>query len=51
MALATMADREIHVDEEAFMTGFDEWDAELAKVLATVARSSARASGSRPGIS
>ncbi len=34
MALATMANREIHVDEEGFMTEFDEWDEELAKVLA-----------------
>ncbi|MDH3308993.1 MAG: TusE/DsrC/DsvC family sulfur relay protein [Acidimicrobiia bacterium] len=34
MALATMANREIHVDEEGFMTEFNEWDEELAKVLA-----------------
>ena len=34
MALATVADREVHVDEEGFMTEYDEWDEEVAKALA-----------------
>ena len=34
MALATLADREVHVDEEGFMTEYDEWDEDLAKALA-----------------
>ncbi len=34
MALATLNGREVHVDEEGFLTEYDEWDQELAKVLA-----------------
>jgi tRNA 2-thiouridine synthesizing protein E len=34
MSLATIADREIHVDAEGFMTEYDEWTEELAKTLA-----------------
>ncbi len=34
MPVTTIADREIHVDEEGFLTEFDEWDEELAKALA-----------------
>ena len=34
MALATVADREVHVDEEGFMTEYEEWDEEVAKALA-----------------
>lgn len=35
MPVTTIADREIHVDNDGFLTEFDEWDEELAKVLAT----------------
>ncbi|MCL1597977.1 MAG: TusE/DsrC/DsvC family sulfur relay protein [Actinomycetia bacterium] len=34
MPVTTIADREIHVDDEGFLTEFDEWDKDLAKVLA-----------------
>ena len=34
MSVATLAGREIHVDEEGFLTRYDEWDEELAKSLA-----------------
>ena len=34
MALATLANREVHVDEEGFMTEYDEWDEEMAAALA-----------------
>ncbi len=34
MPVTTIADREIHVDEEGFLTEFDEWDKDLAGVLA-----------------
>ncbi len=34
MTLATMDGRELHVDEEGFLTEYDEWDPELASVLA-----------------
>jgi len=34
MTLATMDGRELHVDEEGFLTEYDEWDPELANVLA-----------------
>lgn len=34
MAVATIAGREVHVDDEGFMTVYDEWDEELAKQLA-----------------
>lgn len=32
--LATLNGREVHVDEEGFLTAYDEWDEDLAKVLA-----------------
>jgi TusE/DsrC/DsvC family sulfur relay protein len=35
VSLATIAGHEVHVDEEGFMTEYDEWDDELAKQLAT----------------
>lgn len=35
MPVTTMNGREIHVDDEGFMTVYDEWDEDLAKVLAT----------------
>ena len=35
MALATLDGREVHVDDEGFMTEYDEWNEDLAKVLAT----------------
>ncbi|HZD21903.1 MAG TPA: TusE/DsrC/DsvC family sulfur relay protein [Acidimicrobiia bacterium] len=35
MTLATVAGHEVHVDDEGFMTEYDEWDEELAKQLAT----------------
>ncbi len=34
MTLATMDGRQIHVDEEGFLTEYDEWDPDLARVLA-----------------
>jgi len=34
MSLATIAGQEVHVDEEGFMTEYDEWDEELARQLA-----------------
>jgi TusE/DsrC/DsvC family sulfur relay protein len=35
MTLATLDGREVHVDEEGFLTEYAEWDEQLAKVLAT----------------
>jgi tRNA 2-thiouridine synthesizing protein E len=35
MSLATLAGQEIHVDDEGFMTEFDEWSEDLAGQLAT----------------
>ncbi len=35
MPLATLDDHEVHVDDEGFMTEYDEWNEDLAKVLAT----------------
>jgi len=35
MPVTTIADREIHVDDDGFLTEFEEWDEELATVLAT----------------
>jgi TusE/DsrC/DsvC family sulfur relay protein len=34
MGLATLSGREIHVDDEGFLTEYDEWDEDLATVLA-----------------
>lgn len=34
MSVATLAGRQVHVDEEGFLTSYDEWDEELAKTLA-----------------
>lgn len=34
MTLAKIADREVHVDAEGFMTEYDEWSEELAAQLA-----------------
>jgi len=34
MPLTTMNGREIHVNDEGFLTEYDEWDEDLAKVLA-----------------
>ncbi len=34
MAVTTLAGRAVHVDEEGFLTVYDEWDEELAKTLA-----------------
>jgi TusE/DsrC/DsvC family sulfur relay protein len=34
MPVTTMNGREIHVDAEGFLTEYDEWDEDLAKVLA-----------------
>ncbi len=34
MTLATINGREVHVDDEGFMTEYAEWDEDLAKVLA-----------------
>lgn len=35
MPVAAIADREIQVDNEGFMTQYDEWDEALASVLAS----------------
>ncbi len=35
MPMTTIADREVTVDDEGFMTVYDEWDDELAVSLAT----------------
>ncbi len=34
MPVTTIADREVHIDDEGFLTEFDEWDKDLAKALA-----------------
>ncbi len=34
MTVATINERDIHVDDEGFLTQYDEWDEDLAKVLA-----------------
>jgi tRNA 2-thiouridine synthesizing protein E len=34
MSLATIAGHEVHVDDEGFMTEYDEWDEVLARSLA-----------------
>jgi len=34
MPVTTIADRDIHVDDEGFLTVYDEWDDDLAKQLA-----------------
>jgi tRNA 2-thiouridine synthesizing protein E len=35
MPVTTIADREIHVDDDGFLTEFGEWDEDLARTLAT----------------
>jgi tRNA 2-thiouridine synthesizing protein E len=35
MTIATIADREVHVDEEGFLTDPSEWDEDLGRVLAS----------------
>ena len=35
MPVTTIARREIHVDDEGFLTVYDEWDEDLAKQLAS----------------
>ncbi|MFL6071730.1 MAG: TusE/DsrC/DsvC family sulfur relay protein, partial [Actinomycetes bacterium] len=34
MPVTTIAGRDIHVDDEGFLTEYDEWNEDLAKVLA-----------------
>ena len=34
MPVTTLAGREVHVDDEGFLTEYDEWDEDLAEVLA-----------------
>ena len=34
MALASINGRDVHVNDEGFLTEYDEWDEDLAKVLA-----------------
>ncbi|BCJ50245.1 sulfurtransferase TusE [Actinoplanes sp. NBRC 14428] len=34
MPVTTIAGRDIHVDDEGFLTAYDEWDPDLAKQLA-----------------
>jgi len=34
MPVTTIAGRDIHVDDEGFLTVYDEWDSDLAKQLA-----------------
>jgi sulfur relay (sulfurtransferase) DsrC/TusE family protein len=40
MTLATIAGRPVHVNEEGFLTEFDEWDETLAAELAATSASS-----------
>ncbi|MCZ7533964.1 MAG: TusE/DsrC/DsvC family sulfur relay protein [Acidimicrobiia bacterium] len=35
MPTTAIADKEIHVDAEGFMTEYDEWDEDLARILAS----------------
>jgi TusE/DsrC/DsvC family sulfur relay protein len=35
MAMATIAGKEVHVNDEGFLTEFDEWSEEIAAELAT----------------
>ena len=35
MPVTTLAGREVHVDEEGFLTQYEEWDEDLGKVLAS----------------
>jgi TusE/DsrC/DsvC family sulfur relay protein len=35
MAMATIAGKEVHVNEEGFLTEYDEWSEEIAAELAT----------------
>ncbi len=35
MPVTTIEDREVHVDDDGFLTEFGEWDEDLAKTLAT----------------
>lgn len=35
MAVTTISGHEVHVDEEGFLTTYDEWDEELGRALAT----------------
>ncbi len=35
MPVATLNGHEVHVDDEGFLTEYDEWDEDLAKVLAS----------------
>jgi TusE/DsrC/DsvC family sulfur relay protein len=34
MPVTTIADREVHVDPEGFLTSYEEWDEDLARQLA-----------------
>ncbi|MGH8835079.1 MAG: TusE/DsrC/DsvC family sulfur relay protein [Actinomycetes bacterium] len=34
MPVTTIAGRDVHIDDEGFLTGYDEWDDDLAKQLA-----------------
>jgi tRNA 2-thiouridine synthesizing protein E len=34
MPVTTLSGKSVHVDEEGFLTEYDEWDEDLAKVLA-----------------
>src|SRR5437899_1265312 len=35
MPVTTLSNRQVHVDDEGFLTQYDEWDEGLAEVLAT----------------
>lgn len=35
MSLATIAGRDVHVDDEGFMTEYDEWNEEMGEALAS----------------
>jgi TusE/DsrC/DsvC family sulfur relay protein len=35
MPITTLDGHQVHVDDEGFLTEYDEWDEDLAKVLAT----------------
>jgi sulfur relay (sulfurtransferase) DsrC/TusE family protein len=40
LSLATIAGREVHVDDEGFMTEYEEWTEELAEQFAPTSESS-----------
>ena len=39
MPVTTLDGHDVHVDDEGFLTEYDEWDEDLAKVLAATSAS------------